>query len=104
MIFVLKQLVEKYREKRKDLHVAFIILEKTYDKAYREALRRVLHECGVDGYLIRGMSSLFNGSRACVRLGNRMKLKDENGGVWEVKQVLHEDDSFGSRNKRAYPA
>ena len=25
----------------------------------------------VDGYLIRNMSSLFNGSRACVRLGSR---------------------------------
>ena len=54
---VLKQLVEKYREKRKELHVTFMDLEKAYDKVYREAVWRVLHEYGVDGYLIRRMNS-----------------------------------------------
>ena len=68
-ILVLKQLVEKYREKRKKMHVAFIYLELAYDKVCREALWRVLHECGVDGYLIRSMSRLYNGSRERVRLG-----------------------------------
>ena len=81
-IFVLKQLVEKYREKRKELHVAFMDLEKAYDKVCREELWRVLHECGVDGYLIRSMSSLYNGSRACVRLGSRV------GEYFEVRRGL----------------
>ena len=40
--FVLKQLVEKYREKRKELHVALMDLEKAYDRVYREALCQVL--------------------------------------------------------------
>ena len=31
-----------------------------------------LHECGVDEYLIRGMSNLYNGSRACAKLDNRV--------------------------------
>ena len=59
-------------------------LGKAYDKVYREALWRVLHECGFNGYLIRSMSSLYNGSRACVRLGSR---------VWEyfkVRRVLRQ--------------
>ena len=68
-IFVLKQLVEKYREKRKELRVAF---KKAYAKVCRETLRRVLHECRVDGYLIKSTSSLYNGSRAFVRLGSRV--------------------------------
>ena len=55
------------------MHVAFMDLKKAYDKVWREALWRVLRECGVDGYLIRSMSSLYNGSRACVRLGSRVK-------------------------------
>ena len=50
-IFVLKQLVEKYREKKKELCVAFTDLEKAYDKVCREALWKFLHECRVDGYL-----------------------------------------------------
>ena len=32
----------------------------------------MLHECGADGYLIRSMNSLYNGSRAFVRLGSRV--------------------------------
>ena len=37
-IFVLKKLVEKYRKKRKELHVAVMDLKKPYDKVCREAL------------------------------------------------------------------
>ena len=68
--FVLKQSVESYREKRKGLHVAFMDLEKICDKVCREALWRVPHECEFDGYLISSTSSLYNGSRVCLRLGS----------------------------------
>ena len=68
----MNQLVEKYREKRKELDVAFMDLEKAYDKVRREALWRVLHEFSVDGYFIRSMNSLYNGSRTCVTLGSRV--------------------------------
>ena len=78
-IFVLKQLVEK---KRKELHVAFMDLEKAYDNVCIGALWRVLHECGVDGSLIRSMSILCDGSRACVRLGSRV------GEYFEVRKGL----------------
>ena len=71
-IFVLKQLVGKYSEKWKELYVAFMDLEKAYDKVCREALWMVLHECGVDEYLIRSMSSLYTGTRACIRLDSRV--------------------------------
>ena len=63
-IFVLKQLVEKNREKSNELYVAFLDLEKAYDTVRRDELWKEMHECGVDGYLIRSMSSLYDGSRA----------------------------------------
>ena len=44
----------------------------------------MLHECGVDGYLIRSMSSLYNGSRACMRLGSRV------GEHFEVEKGLRQ--------------
>ena len=43
-IFVLKRLVEKYIEKRKELYAAFMDLEKEYDKICIEELWRVLHD------------------------------------------------------------
>ena len=78
----MKQLVKKYREKRKEFYVALMDLENAYDKICREALRRVLHEFGADVHLIRSMSSLYNGSRACGRLGSRV------GGYFEVSRGL----------------
>ena len=71
-IFVLKQLVEKCRKKGNKLHVSSMDLEKAYDTVRREELWRMLHEFGFDGYLIRSMSSLYEGSRACGRLGSRV--------------------------------
>ena len=69
----MKLLVQKHKEKRKELHFGFMDLEKANYKVCREGLWRVLDECGVDRYLIRSMNSLYNGSRACVRLGSRME-------------------------------
>ena len=34
-------------------------------------------------------------------MGRGIKLRDQDRGSWEIKQVLNADDSFGSRNKRA---
>ena len=41
-----------------------------------------MHECGVDGYLIRSMISLYNGSMACVRFGVKV------GEYFEVRRRL----------------
>ena len=43
-----------------------------------------LHKCGVDGYLIRNMSSLYNEIRSCVRLSSIV------GKHFEVKRGLRQ--------------
>ena len=73
------------------MRVAFMNLEKAYDKVCRKALWRVLHECGVDGYLISIMSSLYNESRACVRMGSRVVE------YFEVRRRLRQGCVISSR-------
>jgi len=46
-LFCVRQLVEKYKEKKKKLYMVFIDLEKMYDSVLREILKRELMRKGV---------------------------------------------------------
>ena len=73
-IFVLKQLVEKYREKKK---------EGRRSRMIKFAKDHCVGWCmDVDEYFIRCMSNLYNGSGACARLGSRV------GEYFEVRKGL----------------
>ena len=48
----------------------FLDLEKAYDRVDRDAMWNVLRLYGIDGRLLRGVRSLYVGSKACVRVGN----------------------------------
>ena len=67
-VYTLKQLSEKYVGKRKDLYVAYMDLEKAYDRIDREAMWSVLSMYGINGDLLRAIQSLYAESEACVRV------------------------------------
>ena len=67
-IFTLKQLNEKCTDSGKELHMAFIDLEKAYDRVDRKALWKVLELYGVGEKLRKAVESMYEGGRACVRI------------------------------------
>ena len=68
-IFIVRQICETYLGKGKDVYFAFLDLEKAFD---RDALWNVLRLYEFGGRLLRGVKSLYVGSKACVRVGNEV--------------------------------
>ena len=71
-LFVVRQLCEKFLAKGKDLVWTFMDLEKAYDRVDRDALWQVLRLYGVGGNLLKAVQSLYEDSRAWVRIGNEV--------------------------------
>ena len=60
-IFIPRQICEKYLGNGKDVHFAFLDLEKAYDRVDRDAVWNVLRVCGIGGRLSRGAVKLVLG-------------------------------------------
>ena len=54
------------------MYFAFLDLEKAYDRVDREAMCDVLRLNEIGGRLLRGVKSLYVGSKACLRVGNEV--------------------------------
>ena len=64
----MKQMREKFVDKNKSLYVAYMELEKAYDKAVGGAMWRVLGMYRMNGQLLKAVQSLYEKSEACVRV------------------------------------
>ena len=66
-IFMVRQLQEKFLEKRKDLFFAFVDLEKAFDRLPREVVRWALRQLGVEEWLVQTVMTMYERARTVVR-------------------------------------
>ena len=69
-IFLLRQLMERYREQKKDLHMVFIDLEKAYDKIPRMGMWWVLEKHKVPTKYISLIKDMHTNVVTSVRAGD----------------------------------
>jgi hypothetical protein len=59
-IFLIRQLMKRCREQKKDLHMIFIDMEKTYDKVPRNVMWRVLQKHKVSSKYITLIKNMYD--------------------------------------------
>src|SRR4029077_16318143 len=60
-IFVVRQVQEKFIEKKKGLWMAFVDLEKAFDRVPRAVLWWALQKLGVEEWLVNVIKAMFEG-------------------------------------------
>ena len=66
-IFALRQTMEKYAERQKELHLVFIDLEKAYDRVPRQEVWRCMREKGVSEKYVKVVKDMYAGVTTQVR-------------------------------------
>ena len=69
-IFILRQLQEKKLAKNKKLFLAFVDLEKAFDRVPRKVLWWSMRKLGVDEWIVKLVQSMYANARSRGRVGS----------------------------------
>ena len=70
-IFLIRQVMERFREQKKDLHLVFIDLEKAYDKISRNIMWWSLYKYKVPSKYVTLIKDMYNNVVTRVRTSDR---------------------------------
>ena len=88
-IFIVRQVEEKLLGKQKELWMAFVDLEKAFDRVPREVLWWALRHVGVEEWMVNVINSLYEGFTTAVK---------RNGEESESFEVKGNELQSGSRS------
>ena len=71
-IFIVRQLQERHLAKDKTLYLAFVDLEKAFDRVPRAVLWWAMRKLGVPEVLIRTVQAMYHNASASVRVGTSL--------------------------------
>jgi hypothetical protein len=83
-VFILRQLQERYLVKKRDLWMAFVDLEKAFDRVPRDVIWWALRELGVEEHTVSVIQTMYSKASTAVKLG------DGESGDFEVKVGVHQ--------------
>ena len=86
-VFIVLQLQEKYLARNKELWMAFVDLEKVFDRVPMKVVRwalRYLHYLGVDEWIVSVIRAMYEDATTKVRLNGRVSK------AFTVKVVVHQ--------------
>jgi len=83
-IFIVRQVQERFLGKKRDLWMAFVDLEKAFDRVPREVLWWALRVMLVDDWIVKIIQSMYYGTKTSVKLDG--DVSDE----FEVKVGVHQ--------------
>ena len=83
-IFVVRQVQERFMDKKRLLFFAFVDLEKAFERVPRAVLEWSLRELIVDDWLIKVIMSMNKNARSLVRVNGKL------GEEFEVKVGVHQ--------------
>ena len=68
-IFIVRQIQEKYLTQKRDIWIAFVDLEKAFDRVSRDVSWWALRQSGVEEWIVRVIQSMYEGASTSVKLG-----------------------------------
>ena len=84
VIFILRQIQEKYIVENRNLYCAFVDLEKAIDRVPRMILWWALRKVGIPEWIVRVVQIMYQNARSRVRISN------SNSDVFNVQVGIHQ--------------
>jgi len=74
-MYTIRQTIEKRREFNLETHIAFLDLEKAFDRVNRKQLWQILNKRGIPYHLIEVTKSLYKNTSVQIDMGGKFLTK-----------------------------